>query len=336
MPPTLDVFGWLADRSGCGHLRVELPLTALRAAGYTAGYGDRLPLQPGVDHIPGEFARTVVAQRTCNPGPTMLWQATARHADRPRMVFELDDDLWHVDGSSPVAHGFFSQPDVLARLEANIAVADVVTVTMPELADQVSRFNPNVHVVPNFLPAWLLQHERPRRDGTVTIGWGGSQTHAMDVAELGGQLRQVMDRNPHTELHLMGTNYAREMGIRDRVRVTPWMASVPDYWRAIDYDIMLAPLKPAIFNRSKSPLRPLEAAALGIPVIASDYGPYAQFVQHGVTGFLVKRDHEWGRYLRELVNDQAMRDEMGAAARRQAADWTIADNVDKWQKVLLP
>ena len=34
-----------------------------------------------------------------------------------------------------------------------------------------------------------------------------------------------------------------------------------------------------------------------------------------MTGFLVRRSDEWGRRLRELVNDAAMREEMGAAAR---------------------
>jgi glycosyltransferase involved in cell wall biosynthesis len=144
-----------------------------------------------------------------------------------------------------------------------------------------------------------------------------------------------MRRNPHTELHLMGSDFSREMGVRERVRVTPWSKSVPDYWRAIDYDVMLAPLRPHPFNASKSPLRPLEAAALGIPVIASAYGEYEQFVEHGVTGYLVRRDHEWGRYLSELVNDEAARVEMGAAARRQAAAWTIEGNVKRWEEVLL-
>lgn len=328
-PPQLDVFGWQADRSGCGVLRVELPLATLKEKhGYATASAERMAeaLNP----------RTLVGQRVCMPGPSGRWQELAAQVERPRLVFELDDDLWNVDSSSQVAAKFFNDPGVLGRLEANIRIADAVTVTMEELALQVRRFNPNVHVVPNYLPAWLLQHERPRRDGVVTIGWGGSSTHQMDVAEVGGQLRQVMARNPQTELHLMGSNYARDMGIRERVRFTEWTPSVPAYWRAIDYDVMLAPLRAHVFNASKSALRPLEAAMLGIPVIASDYGPYAQFVQHGVTGYLVRRDHEWGRYLRELVNDEAMRQEMGAAGRRQAAGWTIEGNIDLWRKVLIP
>jgi glycosyltransferase involved in cell wall biosynthesis len=324
--PLLDVFGVKADSTGCGVLRIELPMTELRAQGMATGYAEGIS-----DYL---RTRALVGQRVCNPKISDRWQQLSKMSNRPRLILELDDDLWAIDATSPIAHAFFNQPGVQARLEANIRVSDAVTVTTEELADVVRPFNANVHVIPNRLPAWLLEHELPRREGVVTIGWGGSSTHQMDVSELGGQLRQVMARNPQTELHLMGSNYAQAMGVTKRVRHTEWTNSVPDYWRSIDYDVMLAPLRPHPFNASKSPLRPLEAAILGIPVIASDYGPYARFVKHGETGYLVKRDHEWGRYLRELVNDEAMREEMGAAGRRQAADWTVEGNVADWAKVI--
>jgi hypothetical protein len=326
--PGLDVFGWMADRTGCGTLRIELPLLELRARGMATAFSERMSdqVQPAV----------IIGQRVCNPGPSSRWQQLAAQVNRLRLVFELDDDLWRIDPSSPIAHRFFNGPGVQDRLEANLRVADAVTVTTEELADVVRPLNANVHVIPNYLPAWLLQHERPRREGVVTIGWGGSSTHAMDVGEVGAQLRQVMTRNPQTELHLMGSDYAQAMGVRgrERVRFSEWTSSVPEYWRSVDYDVMLAPLKPSIFNRSKSPLRPMEAAFLGIPVIASNFGPYADFVKDGLTGYLVSRDHEWGKRLRELCNDAAMREEMGAAARLQAADWTLEKNVSRWVDVI--
>jgi glycosyltransferase involved in cell wall biosynthesis len=264
-----------------------------------------------------------------------MWQRLARRGNRPRLVFEIDDDLWDVDASSARAHKFFSDPAVRARLDQNVRVADAVTVTTERLADVVRPLNPNVHVIPNYLPAWLLDHERPHRDGRVVIGWGGSATHAMDFAELKGPLRQFLARTPGVEFHAIGADYATWMGLpKDRCRATPWVESVPGFWRAIDFDIALAPLKPHPFNRAKSWIKATEAGMLGIPIVASDVGPYSDYVRHGETGYLVRRDHEWGRYLRALVNDPAMRAEMGAAARRQAADHTIEGNIDAWKKVL--
>jgi glycosyltransferase involved in cell wall biosynthesis len=63
----------------------------------------------------------------------------------------------------------------------------------------------------------------------------------------------------------------------------------------------------------------MEYAALGIPVIASDREPYRAFVLDGVTGYLVRHEHEWGKRLYELVNDEAMRVEMGAQGPRARA-----------------
>jgi glycosyltransferase involved in cell wall biosynthesis len=288
----------------------------------------------------------------CNPGPSQTWQRLAATPNRPvKLIAEVDDDLLEVDPSS-IAYALFGSPDVQQRLRDWLRVADEVTVTTEPLAEAMRRHTAaEIHVIPNYLPGWLLAHERPRRtDGGVTVGWGGSNTHRMDWAQCADQVRRFFARTrPDVELHLMGTGHevcgrvcradcdcpCHQLRLPEgRTRYSPWIGSVPDYWRAVDYDVMLCPLRPHRFNRSKSNLRVLEAAMLGIPVVASDYGPYAAFVQHGVTGLLVRRDHEWAQHLRALVEDEAMRTEMGAAARRQAAAWTIEGHVDEWQKVL--
>lgn len=342
-PRKLDVFGWLADRDGCGTIRIMIPLTELRAHGHTAGWSGKMD----TDNLP----RTLIGQRVCLASSTEGWHRTAAKPGRPKLVYELDDNLWDIDYRSQKAHEFFNETGIADNINNNIKVADAVTVTTEHLADLVRPLNPNVHIIPNYLPAWLLQHQRPQQDDRVTIGWGGSQTHDMDLAEVGTQLRRYLDRAPqHVELHVMGepkppprrrgitrphTPWTEQYRIpEDRIRWTPWTTSVPDYWRAIDYDIMLAPLRPHPFNRSKSPLRVLEAAILGIPVIATDYGPYADFVDHGVTGLLAKSDHDWGRHLRALVEDEAMRQEMGVNARAKAAGWTIEGNIGLWEKAL--
>jgi glycosyltransferase involved in cell wall biosynthesis len=68
-------------------------------------------------------------------------------------------------------------------------------------------------------------------------------------------------------------------------------------------------------------------------VIASDFGPYAEFVRDGETGLLVSRPHEWARHLRTLL-DPFVRREMGAKARAVAAGHTIEGNIELWEKAL--
>lgn len=319
----MKLFGWAADHAGCGYYRLGLPLAALRVLGHETLVSTVLP---------GDWrdADVIIGQRICMPGPSRTWQRLA--AEGRRLVYEIDDDLFRVHPTNPGAR-VFADLDVQARIRANAGVAAAVTVTTRALAEVMGEYNPDVVVLPNAVPAWLLAHERPRRR-QVTLGWAGSATHEMDLAEVAGPLRQFLQRNPSIAFHAMGTDYAPVMRLpAAQCRHTPWAAAIEDYLRAVDFDIGLAPLRPDPFNRSKSSLRPLELAALGIPVVASDYGPYAEFVRDGETGFLVRRDHEWGLRLRELAADANLRHDLGTKARALAAQHTIEATAPAWEAV---
>jgi glycosyltransferase involved in cell wall biosynthesis len=103
-----------------------------------------------------------------------------------------------------------------------------------------------------------------------------------------------------------------------------------DYYRAIDGDIGVIPLRSTPFNDARSFVKALELAALGIPVVASDVPAYRGFVEHGVTGFLAAGPTDWRRYLTELVADPDLREQMGKAARELAAQHTIQTGWRKW------
>lgn len=324
----MRIFGWCADRQGCGWYRIALPLHGLRAwGGHEVAASERIPRDlSGVD--------VVVGQRVCLPGPTSLWQRLCREK-RVATVYEVDDDLLSVDPSSEIAHAFYSRPEIQANVVANAAAADLVTVSTEPLAEVMRRHNPRVVVLPNVVDGALLDVQRPHRK-RLTVGWAGSATHRMDLAEAAGGLRQFLRRNPEVDLHVIGTDYSRmiagsDRGLAERIRYTGWQPQIADYYRHLDFDIGLAPLRAHVFNRCKSPVKALEYAALGIPVVASDTGPYAGFVEHQVTGVLVRYPHEWATWLRTLAHDHAMREEMGAAAREQARGWTIQARWGAWQ-----
>lgn len=335
----VDIFGWLADRTGCGTLRIMQPLDALEetSQGKIKTHYHEVLAKKGL------MPKVLVGQRVCKDGPSNLWQSLSKLDQRPKLVFEVDDDLWNVDPSNAKAFAWFNNGldvpartyhDVRGNLERNIAVADRVTVTTQALADIVSQWNDDVRIVPNTLPQWLLEYERPQRE-RLTVGWMGSATHSMDWDTSSSYIRKFLLRNPEVQFHMLGASYGSWLRLpQEQVVETPWISSVAECWKTIDFDIALAPLKPHVFNQSKSNLKALEAAALGIPIVASDCGPYPTFVEHGKTGFLVKRDHEWSKYLYELTNDVDMRIEMGQNARQKAQGWTLEGNIDNWKDAL--
>ncbi len=329
----MKVFAY-EDGTGCGYYRIRLPYKHMQANGVDVRHARR--------GDPDEDTTIVVGQRIGAPGFQLHWLKLWR---RHKLVWETDDDLWTVDPTNTRAARIFTE-GMLRALEDVARVAHMVTVTSEPLAETMRRFNDNVVVIPNHIDATLLDRDRPRRD-RLTVGWAGGDSHHRDLKMVAPHLRRFFDRNPHVDLHTIGWGSqnppeAFPKHLREHVHPNPlhtmkvpyrhsgWSEQVEDYYTKIDFDIGLAPLIPSVFNRSKSAIKALEYAALGIPVVASDEGPYREFVIDGVTGFLIKRDHEWQSRLRDLVDDEAMRLEMGAAAKEHARSWAIQDGWKLW------
>jgi glycosyltransferase involved in cell wall biosynthesis len=319
----VNVFAVPVGADGCGYYRSFLPLSHLGRHGHNTSLPPRgMTWLPDAE-LQGDMVDVLAGQLVSGPRGMALWEEWAGHAG---LVYDIDDDIFSV--TYPMSP-FYQHPEFVTISQYLIAMSDLVTVATPRLAEIVSELNPNVTVLPNCVHADLLTIDRPRRD-RVTVGWTPSPSHLEDADYIAPMLRRFLRRNPAVDFHVIGFNYLATMETPGRH--TMWVDDLWDYYRLIDFDIGIAPLAPSRFNRSKSALKALEYAALGIPVVASDLEPYRDFILDGVTGYLVKHDHEWEKRLRELVNDDAMRTEMGAKAREHAAAFTIQEHWADWER----
>ncbi len=323
----MKVFGLPVGADGCGYYRCYQPLAELRRRGHNVMLPERgMVWLPDADLNAGDID-VLAGQLLTGPRGMELWESWA---GKTRLVYDIDDDVFSSDHEGSLWHRLPECRDIAAYL---ISISDLVTVSVEPLVDVVKRYNSNVAVLPNCVHEDLLKMERPRRE-RVTVGWAGGTSHLRDFDYVAPMLSKFLAWNPLVDFHFVGADYTpRLKAPAGRTRHTQWTPDVWDYYRGVDFDIGLAPLDPAsAFARCKSHLKALEYAALGIPVVASANSPYTGFVQHGVTGYLVRHDHEWGRYLRDLVNDEDMRAEMGAAARKLAARWTIQGRYGAWEQ----
>jgi D-inositol-3-phosphate glycosyltransferase len=112
---------------------------------------------------------------------------------------------------------------------------------------------------------------------------------------------------------------ADDLGVRDRIRLVPPQAHhlLSTWYRAAD--LVLVPSRSESFG-----LVALEAAACGVPVVASDVGGLRTIVDDGRTGFRVEpRDASaFAVAVDKLLADPALAAAMGAAAADRARDFT--------------
>ena len=273
-----------------------------------------------------EGVDVLALQRPAGRSGTRLLERYTGHATK--LVYETDDDMLNVDSSGLPHLAGEQQRESVRRC---LRLADMVTVTNGYLADTVSPYNDNIKVLPNHVKAGLLTLNRPKAD-RLTIGWAGGTSHLVDMIEIADPLRQVLAANPAAGMHFIGHDLSPLLGdLRSRAHWTCWQHDVGAYYKLVDFDIAVAPSADIPFNRAKTWLRALEMAAMGIPVVAANRLPYSEFVIDGKTGWLVNSPDEWEARLADLVNDPAMRAEMGAAGREQAAGWTIEEGWRLWE-----
>lgn len=327
------VYGWAADLAGCWHYRMKFPMDAVKEGPNADSFVFGSDTSITKEWM--ESADTIVGQRVCKDAPSGLWQKWAQEGQK-KLVFEMDDDLWHVDPENKKAYDCFKKPDIQSNLIKNIQVSHIVTVSTEPLAEVVRKKtgHADIRVIPNAVPAWLVDHEA---DETHTTGYMGSPTHHRDIKPVTRHFKRFFDNNPEATFHSIGFDYGTYMMLPGSQSAhTPWIKDVPDALKALDYSFGVAPLTASKFARSKSDIKAIELAALGRPTVASNTAPY-QTIQDGVTGLLVKYEHEWLKKLQAIYEDDDLRREMGKNAKEYVARERTTEHVRKlWEDVYRP
>lgn len=291
---------------------------------------------------PSKFAQAEVAvvQRLCtrdNLNALTLFKKMGL-----KVVYDLDDDLWSVPPYNPSYHllrGFLKGFDACGRM------ADVITVSTAHLKLEVQkafgRTCPRVEVIENsmdfnyFRP--IKDEYRRTKNDQVILGWAGSDTHAGDVNRVFSLLPELMREFPELRIEIAGMKVPPTWSdFADRVKQR-YFIPVAEYassWPSWQWDIALAPLEDNRFNRSKSSIKLLEAAAIGIPCVASDFGEYAKFCSSSKllkTTVLASTATEWKEKLRALIRDAALRKQIGDEMLYVAKErFHIANALKRW------
>jgi glycosyltransferase involved in cell wall biosynthesis len=316
----MGVYAWSPGKGGVHHHRIAEPLRVLAQLGVNVGTGVEL-----TDDIT-DRCDTILVHTLHDEQSSAAWRQLER-MDNHRLVLDVDDWMWAPDWK--VFKDNYP-PDVLDRLFDNIRRAHVVTTPSPVIAEFLVSWNPNVWVVPNTVPEWLLDHPMPERDGP-TIGYQGSDSHILDWTQpVRQQLARFLRDHPGWTVHSYGSMHPGDLGRYATVKHTPWSGSVADYYRSVSMDIGIGPLRDTPFNRAKSSLRAVEYAALGVVAVLPDLPPYRGWVQDGVTGRLIRSGQTMRGVLAQLAADWPAVEEMSVNARERAMDWTTEACIGKW------
>lgn len=330
-----------ADSGGCGAYRLIWPAQVLAAAGHHIDLHDPLatidtirergPLGDRLLAVDTD-ADVIVFQRPLRRDivdiiPTLQAQGTA-------VVVEIDDDFHGL----PEGHPARTEVSPARNPERNklwlrraCELADLVTVSTPALAGTYGGHG-RVMVLENCVPdTYLTVPPRPLRALSDTFGWTGStHTHIDDLRVMGDAAARLID-DGHL-LHIVGTG----AGVPEQLELagrrfssTGWVPidEYPAYYAALD--VAVVPLQANRFNDAKSWLKGAEAAALGVPFVASPTAEYRRLAAEGVGG-LADTPDEWHQAIDALLRSPALADDVAGVGRAWAAEWTYERRAWRW------
>ena len=232
-----------------------------------------------------------------------------------KVVFEIDDYVHAVRKKRDHEFREAFGKDVLREYEQAMARCDAVICSTEWLGRRYRAFNPATYVCRNGLDLGRYALTRVPRE-TVTIGWAGATGHKDAIRPWLAAVGDVMRARPEVRFLALGQPWhrplEREFG-PERATGIPFMA-LENYPAAMTaMDIALAPAGKSNFYRGKSDLRFLEAGALGLAVVG-DPDVYPT-LEDGVSGLHAETPSEVRDALLALVDDPALRERLGAAAR---------------------
>jgi glycosyltransferase involved in cell wall biosynthesis len=190
-------------------------------------------------------------------------------------------------------------------LERSAGIADLVTVSTQALADHYAPHG-RYTVLKNAVPEQVFEIEKTSHT-PPRVGWSGTiQTHPGDLESAGGGVARAIHDHDASVI-VVGDSHgvapALSLPLGFEVAQTGWVP-LDEYYQTIadNIDIGIVPLEDSTFNRSKSWLKGLEFAALGIPSVASPLPEYRSLAAHGVVE-LASSPGDWRKKLGDLLRN---------------------------------
>jgi glycosyltransferase involved in cell wall biosynthesis len=183
--------------------------------------------------------------------------------------------------------------------------------------------------------ASALASELALGDGPV-LGYIGSFSRYEGLPFLMEAMPELLTRFPGARLLLVGggrdedviRTAAQKLGPAVIMAGRVPQERVRDFYSLVD--VLVLPRRRIRLTELVTPLKPLEAMAMGIPVLASDIGGHAELINDGETGLLFKAESQESLVDQagRLAREPELRTQLSRAGRR----WVEAERT--WERIV--
>lgn len=301
---------YIADKDGCGHIRVIFPSLLLNQFKYEKLYFDSTYNSYFIDDANFYKSISIVKfQRSITQGQLECIEKCKYIAENYTghgILYEVDDLLTPDIPDTNFSAKYYKESWPI--IQQILKKVNGITVSTKKLKDELIKYNSNISVIKNRLvpSLWHQKFPKKNKEEKIKILWAGSQNH-FNVNGAGGDfnnelLNFIKKTCKKIDWIFVGA-FPNELKNTDIIKYK-WQ-KILDFGKFIsdlDVDIGIAPLEDNIFNRCKSNIKALEFASLGIPGVYSDIEPYKNMTFASNNNFIDN--------IEKLINDFDLRQEI--------------------------
>lgn len=179
-----------SDRTGVGYYRSTKPHMTLEK-NYPDEFHVDIDYEPKLNDAEWLSKYDIVHYHR-NLGSFETMQPTLDRLDKLGIVSFMDIDDYWAPGSHHPAHIMIKQAGLDKKIPNNIKLAKNVITTTEIFANDISKINKNVYVIPNAIdPAEKQFQNETKKSDRVRIGWLGGSSHIEDIKLLKGLVTKL-------------------------------------------------------------------------------------------------------------------------------------------------
>lgn len=306
--------------NGVSYHRLFVPFLDLKRQGYPVTFYENFK-ELNKDHLAGARYTHLVISRAFTTKDPKAFHAAHKKAGI-KIVIDIDD-WWELYDGHPIKHKYMN--DTYPYIIQSLQNCDIILTTHKKLAKKVEKINKRakIHIVPNAIDYNWHQWQVPKRlSNELTFGYLGAASHTLDIKEIGYNFKEEGK-------NLWCIDIADFPQVLGATEVGQPLA--PKEYGTLygNFHVSLAPLVNNEFNKCKSNLKVLEAAATTTAFIGSKMHPYEGMIEHGVTGWLAKDKREWREIIEGMTIDKAMTSAQALRSYLEGFNVTNVNNIRK-------
>ncbi|GHM99851.1 glycosyl transferase [Cytophagales bacterium WSM2-2] len=250
-----------------------------------------------------------------------------------KIIYDFDDAIWITDKTN---EGWIEK-----RIRNRGKISQIcqwsykVSAGNQYLAAFAKQFNDRVVVNPTTIDLehvhCLPMQAKPREDGRIIIGWTGSHSTLKYLKEIEPALQRIEDKYPQCEVWVIADQTPDVKLSRCHFKKWSLETEISDL---AQLDIGVMPLPDDEWSKGKCGFKALQYMALEIPAIVSPVGVNTTIIEHGVTGFLAEDTEQWFETLCLLIDNSALRAQIGAAGKKIVEkNYSVQSNTNTFLKL---